>query len=262
MTPRLLAVVPAFNEAPTVGAVVAALREVCPVIVVDDGSTDATGARALAAGATRVIMRARRGGKGAALRGGFAEALRLGARAVATLDGDGQHDPADLPRLLAAARSSPRALVLGNRLAREDGARIPAARRGAIRLADRVVRWLTGAAIRDTQCGFRVYPAAFLRAAALREEGFVLETEALVGAVRLGYPLVSVPVRAIYPPGRRSRFRALGDGLRIGWYLTRQLAMSGPARLAPAAPRVLPVLGPRPGGGGSGDPLAVTGGDP
>lgn len=222
MTDGVVAVVPVFNEAATVGAVVRRLREVCPVIVVDDASTDGSGAKAAAVGAACVLRNPRRAGKGAALRWGFAEALRRDATAVATLDGDGQHDPRDLPRLLAAAREAPQALVVGDRLARPDGDRIPATRLGAIRVADWCLRRLTRAGIRDTQCGLRVYPAAFLRAVSLREEGFVLETEALVRAARAGYGVVSVPVRRIYPPGRASRFRALADGGRIGWYLARE----------------------------------------
>lgn len=232
MTSDLVAVVPVFNEAATVGALVRRLREVCPVIVVDDASTDGSDVRAAAAGAVCVLRNSRRVGKGAALRRGFAEALRWNAAAVATLDGDGQHDPTDLPRLLAAARAAPDALVVGDRLAPGDGDRVPSLRRGAIRAADWLVTRLVRAAIRDTQCGFRIYPAALLRAVSLREEGFVLETEALVRAVRAGFGLVSVPIRRIYPRDRVSRFRAVADGGRIGWYLARELCRAGGRRLS------------------------------
>jgi glycosyltransferase involved in cell wall biosynthesis len=228
----IVAVVPVFNEASTIAAVVVGLGMLCPVIVVDDASTDASTARAVAAGAACVIRARRRAGKGAALRAGFAEALRRGAQAVVTVDGDGQHDPGDLPRLIAAARRAPGALVVGDRLGRDAGDPIPRPRCVAIHAADRFVRWLTRTPIRDSQCGFRVYPATFLRAAALREEGFVLETEALVGAARRGHPLVSVPVRAIYPPGRASRFRALTDGVLIGCYIAREVLREAPRRLA------------------------------
>ncbi len=232
MMSSLVAVVPVFNEAATVGAVVRRLREVCPVIVVDDASTDGSDVRAAAAGAACVLRSPRRAGKGAALRRGFAEALRRNATAVATLDGDGQHDPTDLPGLLAAARAAPEALVVGDRLASGDGDRVPSLRRGAIRAADWLVTRLVRADVRDTQCGFRIYPAALLRAVSLREEGFVLETEALVRGVRAGFGLVSVPIRRIYPLERASRFRALADGGRIAWYLARELWREAGHRLA------------------------------
>jgi glycosyltransferase involved in cell wall biosynthesis len=179
-------VVPVFDESATVGHVVAALRAHCPVIVVDDASRDESAEVAARAGATEVLRHPRRSGKGAALRTGFAAALRCGAAAIATLDGDGQHDPADLPRLLAAHGQAPDALVLGNRFAVGGGDPIPVMRRAAIRAADRALRPLLPTGVSDSQCGFRIYPGSFLRDVALREERFVLETKALVRAVRAG----------------------------------------------------------------------------
>src|SRR5581483_12166782 len=219
---RAVAVVPAFDEAATIGAVVRGVRAACRgvgVIVVDDGSADATAARAAAAGADAVIRVPARRGKAAALVAGFRGALAAGAELVATLDGDGQHDPADLPRLLAAARAAAGAVVLGDRIA-GGGDPIPAVRHAAIRAADRVLGWLVRAPVRDSQCGLRCYPAALLRRLRPREGGFAMETEVLVEAVRLGHRLVSIPVRSIYPPGRASRFRGLADGARIARYLS------------------------------------------
>jgi len=227
----LFAVVPVFNEAATVGQVVGRLRGFCPVIVVDDASADGSRDHATTAGAACVIRHPRRLGKGAALRTGFAEALRRGATSVATLDGDGQHDPADLPRLLAAFHTAPDALVVGDRLGGRVGDRMPVLRLAAIRVADWLLRGLTRSTLRDTQCGFRIYPAALLREVALREERFVLETEALVRAARAGFRLVSAPVRRLYPPGRVSHFRALADSARIGWYLAREVVRAAGYRL-------------------------------
>jgi glycosyltransferase involved in cell wall biosynthesis len=228
----ILAVVPVHNEAATIGGVVAALTPRCPVIVVDDASTDDSGRQAVSAGAVCVLRHPTRIGKAAALRTGFAEALRRGAAHVATLDGDGQHDPADLPRLVAAAHRHANTLVLGDRLRDPAGDRMPALRSVAIQCADRVLGWLIRADVRDSQCGYRIYPARFLRMARLVERGFTVETEAIVAAARIGVRLASVPVRRIYPVGRRSRFQALPDGLRIARYLAREVAreLRGPRR--------------------------------
>jgi glycosyltransferase involved in cell wall biosynthesis len=221
VTAGLCAVVPVFDEVQTLGAVVERLRAHCPVIVVDDASTDGSAGVAARAGAVEVLRHARREGKGAALRTGFRAALRRGATAIATLDGDGQHDPADLPRLLAAYSEAPDALVLGDRFSRGTGDPIPALRRVAIRAADRALGPILPTPLSDSQCGFRIYPGAFLREIALREPGFVLETEALVRAAWAGYRLVSVPIRPVYLRGRRSRFHAVTDVARIAWYLMR-----------------------------------------
>ena len=132
-----LIVIPVFNEAATVGDIVERARLHGPVLVVDDGSTDRSAALAVAAGA-EVVSLGRRRGKGAALRRAFAEALERRVEWVVTLDGDGQHDPDDIPRLLKAAVEEPRALVIGGRLGRlaEAPARVmPAGRLAALRVA-------------------------------------------------------------------------------------------------------------------------------
>lgn len=230
MTAGLWAVVPVFDESRTLGAIVERLRAHCPVIVVDDASTDGSAGVAARAGAAEVVRHVRREGKGAALRTGFDTALRRGATAIVTLDGDGQHDPADLPRLLLAHVEAPDALVLGDRFGGADGDPIPPLRRVAIRAADRALGPILLAPLSDSQCGFRIYPGAFLREVALSEEGFVLETEALVRAARAGYRVVSVPIRSVYPQGRRSRFHAVTDAARIAWYLTLvRFGRRGPA---------------------------------
>src|SRR5215475_6288454 len=110
-----LVVIPAFDEAPTLGAIVAEARRYGSVLVVDDGSADDTATVASAAGAD-VIRLDRRRGKGEALRRGFREGLARGVDRVVTLDGDGQHDANEIARLLKAAADAPDALVIGGRL--------------------------------------------------------------------------------------------------------------------------------------------------
>jgi glycosyltransferase involved in cell wall biosynthesis len=217
--PSLIIVIPAFDEAATIAHVVAGARAHAPVLVVDDGSRDDTAACAEAAGA-EVIRHPRRLGKGQAIRTGLAAASIRGATAVITLDGDGQHDPVDVPRLLAAAEARPGALVIGSRLAERGGFR--PARLLAVRAAGLVVNWLTGLRVEDTQSGFRLYPLRLVRELPTRRGGFVFETEVLIAAARHELAVCEVSVRTVPRPAQRSRFRPLVDGGLIGAYLVGQ----------------------------------------
>jgi glycosyltransferase involved in cell wall biosynthesis len=211
-----VAVIPVHNEAPTISAIVAEACAYLPVIVVDDASDDGSGALAAAVGAT-VLTLPRHQGKGAALRYGFAEALRRHADAVVTLDGDGQHDPQDIPRLLAASRCWPESIVIGGRLAA--AAEIPRHRLHAIRVASFWINWLGGCNVQDTQSGFRVYPASVLRSLPLKRGRFLLESEVLLKASQMGYALRELPIRAIYRPGQRSQYHPVRDGTTAVIYL-------------------------------------------
>lgn len=209
-------VIPVFDEAATVGRVVAAARVHGPVFVVDDGSHDDSGAIAAEAGA-EVLRHARRLGKAQALLTGIAAARRHGATMVVTLDGDGQHDPRDIPALLQAARGSRRTVVVGNRL---DGpGALPGPRRSAIRVANFFANWTSGLAVRDTQSGFRVYPLALFDEARTRRGGFVFETEILLAAADRGWSVEEIGVAAIARAKARSRFRPVRDGVAVGAFL-------------------------------------------
>ena len=214
----VLIVIPVFNEADALAQVVARARRHGPVLVVDDGSSDASADIAVRAGAD-VLRLPRRHGKGEALRRGFAEAVARGVEVALTLDGDGQHDPDEIPRLLAASTREPDALVVGDRLAAASGV-IPDDRLAAMRVAGFFIDWLIGRPLRDTQSGFRVYPRRLIAAVRPRHGGFVFETEVLVRAAAAGFPIVEAPVTARHFPGRQSRFRPGRDGIAVGAYLS------------------------------------------
>ncbi len=216
---RVPVVIPAYDEAATIAAVVRrcrALAEVSRVIVVDDCSRDGTGPLAAAAGA-EVLRHEANQGKGASLRDGMREALAAGAALIATLDGDGQHRPEDLPRLLACGRRWPGHIVIGSRRAAGDS--VPRRRRVANRVADFWVSWAARHPIDDSQSGFRLYPAEVARQIATRPDaagGFAFESEVLIEAGRRGFQTVAVDVPAIYGAGlRSSHFRPVADITRI-----------------------------------------------
>jgi glycosyltransferase involved in cell wall biosynthesis len=193
--PNIWILIPAYNAAAVLGRIVAQAAESGhPVLVVDDGSSDNTGAVAAQAGAL-VLRHPGNRGKGAALQTGFAYARRQRAAAVLTLDADGQHDPQELGKLLAAWRAAPTSLVLGVRSF--DPQLMPRRSRIGNQISTFFISRFAGHRYRDTQTGFRVYPASLL-GLPLRSRRFDTETELLLLASKLGLPLCEVPVQTIY----------------------------------------------------------------
>jgi glycosyltransferase involved in cell wall biosynthesis len=204
--------VPAYGAAQTVGAVVRGLREhVGKVLVVDDGSADGTGEAARRAGA-EVFRLEPNGGKGAALRAGLGRLLTTEATHVAFVDADGQHDPADLPRLLEAARGG-EMFVIGSRMAEPDA--IPAYRYRTNEIGSRILSRMTGLEVEDAQSGYRVIAADLLRRLRLNARGYLIETEILLKAAQHLRRFRHVPVRAIY--GGPSHYRPFRDTWVISW---------------------------------------------
>ncbi len=206
--------IPCFEGAGQIADVVRGARASGhPVVVVDDGSSDDSARVAEAAGADAVLRHAANHGKGAALATAFAFAEQEGASAVLSMDADGQHDAAEIPRLIAAHLAEPRAIVIGVRsFAPEDMPR-------RSRIGNRISTWwiskFAGRAHADTQSGFRVYPRALYRNVALRSRRFETETELLLHAARRGLPLVEVPIRTIYGPDRVTHFHGFRDTMRV-----------------------------------------------
>ena len=208
----IAAVIPAYNCGTTIGAVIAGTRRViADVVVVSDGSSDDTAQKALAAGA-RLDVLPRNRGKGFALRRGIELALERQPAALVLLDGDGQHDPADLPTLLAAWDSGEVDLVVGARL--QDSGRIPKVRFWTNYIGTRILTWMTELELEDSQSGYRLIAAGLARRLRLRSDGYAIESEMLIKAGKLCARLGHVPVRTIYND-EESHFRPLTDTLRI-----------------------------------------------
>jgi glycosyltransferase involved in cell wall biosynthesis len=197
--PSIVAVIPAHNEGRRIGAVVGRAADRIPVIVVDDGSTDDTADKARSAGATVIEQRPNQG-KGAALRAGFRRALAERAEAIVTLDGDGQHDPTEIARFLAAyadARPRPE-LVIGRRDFRE----MPLIRRLANELGRRAFSWAVGRHIPDNQSGYRLIGGDLAQATLASDEaGFEFEVEVITTCIRRRGRIAWVPIRTIYAGG-------------------------------------------------------------
>jgi glycosyltransferase involved in cell wall biosynthesis len=223
---RIAAAIPAYQASASVGDVVRRTRDVLPeVLVVDDGSSDATAEAARGAGAELVTHGVNRG-KGAALVTAFRTLFARGCDAVVTLDADGQHLPEEIPNLLGAAREGAD-LVLGTRAHLFD--EMVAARRVANRLSSWAISWAAGQPLSDVQTGFRLYTRRLVEATGFPETRFDAESAVVVRACRRGFRVVTVPVRLGFADGRTtSHYRPLVDSLRIARSVVRARLDVGP----------------------------------
>lgn len=215
MTPsRLGIVIPARNESARIGDVLARIEAVPGigshvVVVVDDGSADGTGALARAAGA-RVVRHVINLGKGGALRTGCEVALREGCDLLAVMDADGQHDPADLPRLVAPLLAGEADLVCAYRRFSAD---MPTAMRLGNHGLSRFFQVLFGTRITDTQCGLRALTAAAYEEVRWLATDYSVETEMLVRAARAHLRLEEIEIATVYHD--RYKGTTPADGLKI-----------------------------------------------
>jgi len=151
-------------------------------------------------------------GKGAALATGYRHALDAGWEWAYTLDADGQHLPAEMPRFLEAARRDGLDVVVGTRMA--DPAGMPWIRRATNRFTSAVVSRLAGQRIPDSQCGYRLFRVAPLAGLVLRTVRYDTESEILVRLARRGCRIGAVPITSVYG-GERSAIRPLRDTARF-----------------------------------------------
>ena len=208
---RAVAVIPAFNEAETIQQVVNGLHgKVDHILVVDDGSTDATAKLARRAGAD-VLEHGSNRGKGHAVRSAIEWVAARDFTHALMIDGDMQHLPGEAPLLLEAAARTGIDVVLGERRFGREA--MPASRYHANRLGSRVLSWFVGVRFSDTQCGFRVFRVDALRGISLRARGYDIETEMLVKLSRRQARITTVPITAVYT-GQRSKMRPVRDTTR------------------------------------------------
>ncbi len=217
-------VIPAYNEAATIEDVVRrALTQSSNVIVVDDGSRDDTAARISHFDIT-LIKHTSNAGKAQSLWDGMQAAMKMGVDAVVTLDGDGQHSPEDIPRILSQAEVHPNSIIIGSRLAKKSD--IPPKRYYANKIANFWIAWAAGYPITDSQSGFRLYPASLikqLKITTTRDKSFVFESEVIIKAAQLGFKSHPVKIAAVYAVNARpSHFRSVMDIVLI----TRMVAWS------------------------------------
>ncbi|HSP46260.1 MAG TPA: glycosyltransferase family 2 protein [Chthoniobacterales bacterium] len=190
------ALIPAYLEEKHIADVVQrTLRQLANVLVVDDGSSDATADAARKAGAD-VIVHEQNRGKGESIKSGFRYWLDHGAAYVVILDGDGQHRPEEIERFLAAASTGIGELLIGTRM--NDVREMPRVRRMVNRYMSRKISRACGQDVPDTQCGFRMVHKSIMPNLLGGTERFDYETEMLILASRAGCRIASVPISTVY----------------------------------------------------------------
>ena len=192
---RILIIVPAYNEAGSLPGLLRSLQiecSACDVVVIDDGSTDAT--RQCVADLARVITLPCNLGIGGAVQTGLQVALREDYDCALQVDGDGQHPPREVGKLLVALRESGCDMVVGSRFRAEGGFKSTAPRRMGIRFFSLILSIICGTKITDPTSGFRVYNRRAIRLLAHTYSEDFPEVEALVVARRAGLRIVEIPV--------------------------------------------------------------------
>lgn len=211
--------IPAYQAAPSVGGVVRGCLALVPaVLVIDDGSDDATADEARRAGAEVISLPANRG-KGHALDLAFRELFGRGFSAVVTVDADGQHLPEEIPVLLEAARGGAD-LVMGTR--DHLFAEMSRLRQFSNRLSSRAISFAAGRRLGDVQTGFRLYSKRLIDTVGFPEARFEAESAVVVRAARHGFHIASVPVELGFADGRTtSHYRPVVDSVRIAGAVLR-----------------------------------------
>lgn len=211
---KTVVVIPAHNEAETVGAAVREARKYADeVVVVDDGSTDETGARAEDAGAN-VLRHALNRGQGAALRTAIKAALAFGAEIVVTFDADLQQDASEIPALSAPIKAGIAEVVLGSRF-KGSAVNMPLARRALLRLAVFFTRATTGLKITDTHNGFRALTARAAEKIKITQDGFAHASELLSEVARNNLSYAEAPVKLSYSAYSLKKGQKLAGSLKI-----------------------------------------------
>jgi glycosyltransferase involved in cell wall biosynthesis len=195
---QTLAIIPCYNEEATIGSIILKTkRYVDEVLVIDDGSIDETARIAKDAGAT-VISHKKNRGKGDAVLTGFRYALNHDFDYVVTIDGDGQHNPAEIPRLIGNIMNNGHDISLGFRVGKDT--EMPKWRKVGKRVLDYATSFGSGGFVTDSQCGFRAFTKRAVNelTPTLKSNAFSVESEQLIRAHKLGLGLVNTNVTCKY----------------------------------------------------------------
>ena len=232
--PLIVAAIPAFNVEKTIARLVLEAQKFVDVVLVcDDGSEDMTAEIAERLGAD-VIRHEKNLGYGAAIKTLFMMARELNADVLVTLDGDGQHDPREIPRLIEPVLENKADIVLGSRFLgdKEKDTEVPRYRGWGIKLISKLAGAASNHKFNDAQCGFRVYGRKALSGLGLVENGMGVSVEVLMKAQKNSLTVVEVPAEVKYKELERSSTQnALGHGASVLMSILRLVVDEKPLML-------------------------------
>jgi glycosyltransferase involved in cell wall biosynthesis len=239
----VMAVIPAFNEEKTIGKVVREARKyVVEVVVVDDGSSDKTIENAVSAGAT-VLRHPHNLGYGSALATGFAHVKNNGAGVLVVLDGDGQHDPAEIPRLVKPIIDGSADIVSGSRFIDENAQQhIPAYRKFGIGVVNNAWKLAAGDNMTDTQCGFRAYSRDAVEKIEINEVNMSASLEILDEASQNNLRVMEIPVSVKYG-GDTSTMKPGKHGMELVNYVLKKMREEHPLLIFGGGGALMSVIG-------------------
>lgn len=212
---RVLAGIPAYNEAATIGSVVLAAQEYCDhVIVIDDGSTDATATIAGQAGAT-VLEQHTNEGKGATIRKIFTFAREHDTDRLVLLDGDWQHNPAEIPALLEPLEADDGDVVIGSRYLDGSNGETPLYRRVGQQVLDWGTYLSSGKQVTDSQSGYRAFNRTAIETIDVTEPGFGIETDVVRSVADNGLEIEEVPISVSYDVPTPNSANSVFHGVRV-----------------------------------------------
>lgn len=238
----ITAVLPAFNEEVSIGSIVLHTRQHADhVIVIDDGSKDHTVEMAQLAGA-EVICHPVNQGKGAALKTGFKAALRNGTKVIVTIDTDGQHDPEEIPRLVAPILAGEADMVNGSRYLNGKDKSTPFYRRIGQTLLDKVTNLNCGLKISDTQSGFRAFAVHTAHVFRFKQNGLAIESEMLKDAANAGLRIKEVEIGVRYDVDCSTE-NPLSHGLKVLVKVLYDMELNRPLYYFTAPGMVFTIVG-------------------
>ena len=240
----ITAVIPAYNERETIYAIVQAATEYASeVIVVDDGSQDGTGELAASAGA-RVIRIPKNSGKGHALGIGLSTATMNGCKVFVCLDADGQHDPADIPRIAQPILEGRADMVIGSRfLSRESMDLIPVYRKVGQSVLTYATNLGSSTKITDSQSGYRAFTKDIIRRFAYSEDGMGIESEMIRNAAKSDIRIQEVPILAKYDGGNNSTYKPGSHGIAVLGSILESIRSDHPLLYFGVAGAIVALLG-------------------